>query len=129
MILQIVLTIAVAHNLLHCDHRVVEDPVRVIVSKATVLPVGDVGRAAVKIMNQGDTHEIDCHCNVRVLDLEVTTLLAAKNRHMFAASGAIARGLFDCFNSRQEMLVRTVPFVRVFGASVQMISVKRLPLA
>ena len=67
-------------------------------------------------------------CNVQVLDLEVTKLLAETIGHMSTASGAIARGLCDCFNSRDEILVRSVPFARAFSASVQMIIVKRLVL-
>jgi hypothetical protein len=42
--------------------------------------------------------------NVHVLDLEVTALLAATTGYMPAAGSAIARGLCDRFNSRQEML-------------------------
>ena len=72
--------------------------------------------------------EVGRPCNVHVLDLEVTTLLAATTGHMSAASGTIARGLCDCFNSRKEILVRSMPFTRVFSASVQMIRVKRLTL-
>jgi hypothetical protein len=128
LIMQVVLTVAVAHNLLHC--HVVEDPIRVMMSKATVLD--DVSRAAMKIINHASVNdEVGCPCNVQILDLEVTMLLAATIGHcdMSAASGAIARDLCDCFNSRQEMLVPVVPVARVFGASVQMISVKQLALA
>ena len=64
-----------------------------------------------------------------VLDLDVTALLAATAGYMPAAGGAIARGLCDCVNSRQEMLMRSEPFARVLSASVQMISVKRLAMA
>jgi hypothetical protein len=84
----------------------------------------------VKIMSHASVNdEVGRPCNVHVLDLEVTTLLAAATRHMSAASGAIARGLCDCFNSRQEILMRSMPFARVFSESVQMIRVKQLALA
>jgi hypothetical protein len=49
--------------------------------------------------------------------------------HVSAASGAVTGKLCDYVNRRQEMLVPDVPIARVFGASVQMISVKRLALA
>jgi hypothetical protein len=118
VILQVVLTVAVAHNLLHC--RVVEDPIRVMMSQATVL--GDVSSAAVKIVNQASVNdEVGGPCNNQVLDLEVTSLLAATIGHISATSCAIARDLYDCFNSRQKMLVPVVHIARVFGASVQMI--------
>jgi hypothetical protein len=55
-----------------------------------------------KIMNHASVNdEVGGPCNVpvAVLDLKVTTLLAATVGNMSAASGAIARDLCDCFNS------------------------------
>ena len=73
MILQVVLTIAVAHNLLHC--RVVQDPIRVLMSQATVL--SNVGSAAVMIVNYASVNDkVGSPCSVQLLDLEVTSLLA-----------------------------------------------------
>ena len=97
-------------------------------SQTTVL--GDVSSAAVKVVNHASVNnEVGGPCNVQVLDLEVISLLAATIGHTSATSCAITRDLCDCFNSRQEMLVLVVPMARVFGASVQMISVKWLALA
>ena len=126
VILPVVLAVAVALNLLHC--RVVEDAIRVLISQATML--SDVSSDAVKIVNDASVNdEVGSPCNVQVLDLEVTSLLATTMRHMSATSCAIARNLCNCFNSRQEMLVPGVPIARMFGAGVQMINVKWLALA
>jgi hypothetical protein len=126
LILQVVLTVAVAHNLLHC--RVVEDSFRVMMSQITVL--GDVSCAAVKVVNYASVNdEVGGPRSVQVLYLEVTSLLAATLEHMSATSSAITRDLCDCLDSRQEMLVPVVPMARGFGVSVQMIRVKWLALA
>ena len=92
--------------------------------------LSDVSGAAVKLVNDASVNDdVGGPCSVQLLDLEVTLLLAATMGRMSATSCAIARNLCDCFNSRQEMLVPVVPMARVFGASVQMINVKRLALA
>ena len=94
--------------------------------------LSDVSSAAVKNVNYASVNDkVGSPCNVQVLDLEVTSLLATTMRHMSAMSCAIARNLCNCFNrdSRQEMLVPGVPMARMFGAGVQMINVKWLALA
>ena len=89
--------------------------------------LSDVSSAAVKIVNDASVDdEVGSPCNVQVLDLEVTSLLATTMRHMSATSRAIARNLCNCFNSRQEMLVPGVPMARMFGAGVQMINASQV---
>jgi hypothetical protein len=61
VIQQVVLTVAVAHNLFHC--RIVEDPIRVVMPKVAVLI--DVSSAAVKVMNHaGVNDEVGGPCNI-----------------------------------------------------------------